>query len=234
MNMSRPAVVLLSGGLDSMGAGGLARERGHRLLALTVDYRQRHRIELAAAEKIARALGAERHVVLPLDLARFGGSALTDDIAVPKGGVGEDIPVTYVPARNTIFLSLALGWAEAAGARDIFIGANALDYSGYPDCRPGFIAAFETLARSATKAGDEGADFKVHAPLMAMTKADIAREAERLGLDAGLSWSCYDPTADARHCGRCDACRLRARGFVEAGLADPTRYAQGPAAEARA
>ncbi len=229
MNAAPLAVVLLSGGLDSMVAGGLARAAGFRLLALTVDYNQRHRIELQAAARIAAQLGAERHVVLPLDLTRFGGSALTAAIDVPKDGVEEGvIPITYVPARNTIFLSLCLGWAEAAGARDLFIGVNALDYSGYPDCRPDFIAAFETMANLATKAGVEGEGFTVHTPLMAMTKADIAREAARLGLDAGMSWSCYDPTPDGRHCGLCDSCRLRARGFQEAGLADPTRYAEVP------
>ena len=229
MNAAPLAVVLLSGGLDSMVAAGLAREAGFRLLALTVDYNQRHRIELEAAARIAARLGAERHVVLPLDLTRFGGSALTDAIAVPKGGVEEGIiPVTYVPARNTIFLSLCLGWAEAAGARDLFIGVNALDYSGYPDCRPDFVAAFEAMANLATKAGVEGEGFTVHTPLIAMTKADIAREAARLGLDAGMSWSCYDPTPDLRHCGLCDSCRLRARGFAEAGLDDPTRYAAAP------
>ncbi|HYJ53086.1 MAG TPA: 7-cyano-7-deazaguanine synthase QueC [Allosphingosinicella sp.] len=224
--MSKRAVVLLSGGLDSMVAAGLAREAGFSLLALTVDYNQRHRIEIDSARRIAATLGAERHIVLPLDLTGFGGSALTADIAVPKSGVEEGvIPVTYVPARNTIFLSLCLGWAEAAGARDLFIGVNALDYSGYPDCRPEFIAAFETMAGLATKAGVEGEAFKVHTPLMAMTKADIAREAARLGLDAGMSWSCYDPTPDLKHCGLCDSCRLRARGFAEAGIADPTDYA---------
>ena len=219
------AVVLLSGGLDSMVAAAHALEQGFTLLALTVDYGQRHRIELEAAARIAARLGAERHIVLPLDLTAFGGSALTADIAVPKEGVGDDIPVTYVPARNTIFLSLALGWAEAAGARDLFIGVNALDYSGYPDCRPEFIAGFEHLAALATKAGTEGAGFRIHAPLLHMSKADIASEAARLGLDAGLSWSCYDPTADGRHCGYCDSCRLRSKGFEEAGLTDPTVYA---------
>jgi 7-cyano-7-deazaguanine synthase len=224
------AIVLLSGGLDSMVTAGLAREAGFRLLALTVDYNQRHRIELEAAARIAGRLGAERHIVIPLDLTRFGGSALTDDIAVPKQGIFEKagkpiIPVTYVPARNTIFLSLCLGWAEAAGVRDIFIGVNALDYSGYPDCRPDFIRAFENLANLATKAGIEGDRFTVHAPLLTMTKADIACEAERLGLDAAMSWSCYDPTPDGKHCGLCDSCRLRSRGFAEAGLPDPTRYA---------
>jgi 7-cyano-7-deazaguanine synthase len=224
-NEKRQAVVLLSGGLDSMVCAGLAREAGFDVLALTIDYNQRHRIELQAAANVAKAVGAVRHIVLPLDLTRFGGSAITDDIAVPKSGVGNDIPVTYVPARNTIFLSLCLGWAEAAGARDMYIGVNALDYSGYPDCRPAFIAAFEALANRGTKAGVEGDGFTVHAPLLHMTKADIAREAARLGLDAGISWTCYDPTPDFKHCGLCDACRLRAKGFEEAGLPDPTRYA---------
>lgn len=219
------AVVLVSGGLDSMVAAAIAREQGYRLLALSVDYNQRHRMELASARRIASALGAVRHVVLPLDLAAFGGSALTDDIAVPKDGVQPGIPVTYVPARNTIFLSLALGWAEAAGARDLFIGVNALDYSGYPDCRPEFIAAFESLAELATKAGVEGSPFRIHAPLQHMTKADIVREAARLGLDAAMSWSCYDPAPGGLHCGTCDSCRLRKKGFEEAGLADPTGYA---------
>ena len=209
-----------------MVTAGLAREAGYRLLTLTVDYNQRHRIELNAAATIARELGAGRHILLPLDLRRFGGSALTDDIDVPKQGVEVDsIPVTYVPARNTIFLSLCLGWAEAAGARDLFIGVNALDYSGYPDCRPEFVAAFEAMANLATKAGVEGDRFRVHTPLIALSKADIVREAARLRLDAGMSWSCYDPTPDLKHCGLCDSCRLRARGFAEAGLADPTDYA---------
>ena len=208
-----------------MVAAGLAREAGFRLLALTVDYNQRHRIEIDAAADIAERLGAERHIILPLDLSRFGGSALTDDIAVPKSGVGDDIPVTYVPARNTIFLSLCLGWAEAAGARDLFIGVNALDYSGYPDCRPEFIAAFEHMANLGTKAGVEGDVFTVHTPLIALSKAEIVREAARLDLDLGLSWSCYDPTPDLRHCGLCDSCRLRAKGFAEAGIPDPTDYA---------
>jgi 7-cyano-7-deazaguanine synthase len=226
--MSSLAVILLSGGLDSMVVAGLAKEAGHRLLALTVDYNQRHRVELDAARTIAAAIGVERHIVLPLDLTGFGGSALTADIAVPKHGVQPGIPVTYVPARNTIFLSLCLGWAEAAGARDLFIGVNALDYSGYPDCRPDFIAAFEAMANLATKAGVEGDRFRVRAPLLAMSKADIAREAARLELDAGMSWSCYDPTPERRHCGLCDSCRLRARGFAEAGLTDPTDYAATP------
>ena len=227
--MSAPlGVVLLSGGLDSMVVAGLARERGFRLLALTVNYNQRHLVELASARRIAVALGAERHVVLPIDLRAFGGSSLTSDEAVPKGGVEPGIPSTYVPARNTIFLSLALGWAEAAGARDLFIGVNALDYSGYPDCRPEFIAAFEGLAELATKAGVEGDPFRIRAPLQNMTKADIVREGARLGLYMGLSWSCYDPTPDELHCGLCDSCRLRSKGFVEAGVPDPTRYADHP------
>jgi len=221
-------VVLISGGLDSMVAGGLAREAGFRLAALTIDYNQRHRIELEAARRVAQALEVERHVVLPLDLSLFGGSALTADIDVPKGGVGEDIPVTYVPARNTIFLSLTLGLAEVVGAEHIYIGVNALDYSGYPDCRPEFIEAFEHMAALATKQGVEGASVKIATPLQYMTKAQIAAEAARLGLDAGMSWSCYDPTPEALHCGLCDSCRLRAKGFAEAGLADPTRYATQP------
>ncbi len=220
----KQAVILLSGGLDSMVCAGLARERGYGVLALTIDYHQRHRVELEAAKAIAAQL-ADRHIILPIDLSEFGGSSLTDDtIAVGKEGVGEGIPLTYVPARNTVFLSLALAWAEAAGSRDLFVGVNALDYSGYPDCRPDFIDAFQALANQATRAGVEGAGFTVHAPLQHMTKADIAREAARLGLDAGISHSCYDPAPDGGACGRCDACRLRAKGFAEAGLPDPTRY----------
>ena len=224
----KSAVVLLSGGLDSMVCAALARETGFEVLALTIDYHQRHRVELEAARRIAADL-ADRHLVLPIDLSAFGGSALTADIDVPKDGVGAGadggIPVTYVPARNTVFLSLALAMAEAAGARDLFVGVNALDYSGYPDCRPEFVAAFEELANRATKAGVEGERITVHAPLLHMTKADIAREAARLGLDAGMSHSCYDPAADGGACGSCDACRLRAKGFADAGLPDPTRYA---------
>lgn len=228
MTQNSIAVALISGGLDSMVAAASAREAGHRLLALSVDYNQRHHIELAAARRIAHQLGAERHVVMPMDLRAFGGSALTAEIDVPKGGVGDDIPVTYVPARNTIFLSLALGWAEAAGARDLYIGVNALDYSGYPDCRPEFIAGFEKLAELATKAGVEGQPFRIHAPLQDMTKADIIREGMRLGLDLGVSWSCYDPAPGGLHCGLCDSCRIRARGFEEAGVPDPTKYATKP------
>ena len=206
-----------------MVCAALAREAGFGVLALTIDYNQRHRVELDAARQIAGQL-ADRHVVLQLDLAAFGGSALTSDVAVPKDRLGDGIPVTYVPARNMIFLSLAVGFAEAEGARDLFIGVNALDYSGYPDCRPEFVTAFEALANLATKAGVEGQGLRIHAPLLAMTKADIAREANRLGLDAGLSHSCYDPASDGRHCGHCDACLLRAKGFADAGLADPTLY----------
>jgi 7-cyano-7-deazaguanine synthase len=219
----KSAIVLLSGGLDSMVCAALAREAGFEVTALTVDYGQRHRVELDAARAVAAKL-ADRHIVLPLDLRAFGGSALTGDIDVPKDGVGEGIPVTYVPARNTIFLSLALGLGEASGARDIYVGVNALDYSGYPDCRPQFIDEFQRLANVATKAGVEGEGFTIHAPLLHMTKADIAREAQRLSLDAGLSHSCYDPV-EGRHCGKCDACRLRAKGFADAGLEDPTVYA---------
>ena len=209
-----------------MVVAGLAKEAGYDLIALTIDYNQRHRIELESAAKIARHLDAIEHIILPLDLTRFGGSALTADIDVPKGGVEENaIPVTYVPARNTIFLSLCLGLAEARGARDLWIGVNALDYSGYPDCRPEFIRSFETMANLATKAGVEGDGFSVHTPLLHMSKADIAAEAARLGLDAGMSWSCYDPTPDSKACGRCDSCRLRAKGFADAGLTDPTVYA---------
>ena len=208
-----------------MVSAALATEAGFRVNALTIDYNQRHRREIDAAAVIAASLGAVRHVVLPLDLRCFGGSALTDDIEVPKGGVGDDIPVTYVPARNLVFLSLTLAWAEALGAHDIFIGVNALDYSGYPDCRPEFIAGFERLADLATKDGAEGRGFRIHAPLQHMSKADIAREASRLGLDAGMSWSCYDPQPDGRACGLCDSCRLRRAGFAAAGLVDPTDYA---------
>ncbi len=220
----RIAVVLLSGGLDSMVSAAIARERGFELCALTIDYGQRHRIEIEAAREIAKRLGCIRHEILQLDLRAFGGSALTDEIDVPLEGVGEDIPVTYVPARNIVFLSLTLAWAEAVGARDIFIGVNALDYSGYPDCRPEFIAAFEEMARLGTRAGVESDPFRIVAPLQHMTKADIAREAHRLGLDPAMSWSCYAPTVDGRACGLCDSCRLRQKGFSEAGLQDGTDY----------
>jgi 7-cyano-7-deazaguanine synthase len=223
---AKSAVVLLSGGLDSMVCAALAREAGFGVLALTIDYHQRHRIELEAAKRIAAIL-ADRHIILPLDLSAFGGSALTDDIDVPKGGMGNSIPVTYVPARNTVFLSLALAWAEASGARDLFVGVNALDYSGYPDCRPEFITAFAELANLATKAGTEGEPFTIHAPLQFLAKADIAREAHRLGLDPAMSWSCYDPQPDGRACGLCESCRLRRAGFASAGLDDGLDYAAG-------
>ncbi len=230
MSFEKPiAVALISGGLDSMVAAGRAREAGFRLAALTIDYNQRHRVELDAARRVAQALGVERHIVMPLDLSLFGGSALTADIAVPKEGVGVGIPITYVPARNTIFLSLTLGLAEVVGARHIYIGVNALDYSGYPDCRPEFIAAFEAMATLGTKAGVEGDPFRVRTPLQHMTKAQIVTEATRLGLDLGLSWSCYDPSHFPDHCGLCDSCRLRVKGFAEAGVPDPTRYAATPA-----
>jgi len=215
------AVVLLSGGLDSTTAAAMMQAQGYRLLALTIDYNQRHRIELQHAAKVAQALHVERHITLPLDLRSFGGSALTADIDVPKTGVGlhqnGGIPVTYVPARNTIFLSICLGWAEAAGATDLVIGVNALDYSGYPDCRPEFIAAFEALAHTATRNGG----FKIHTPLAQMTKADIVHAAAKVAAPLNLTWSCYDPTPEGRPCHECDSCRLRAKGFAEAGLPDP-------------
>lgn len=220
------AVVLLSGGLDSMVAAALAREQGYTLAALTVDYGQRHVREIESARFIANRLGVERHVILPLDLRCFGGSALTDAIAVPKDGVGGSIPVTYVPARNLVFLSLTTAFAESWGARHIFIGVNALDYSGYPDCRPEFIASFAETARLGTKQGVEGAPFVIHAPLQHMSKADIACEAERLALDPAWSWSCYDPQAEGIACGECDSCRLRRKGFAESGVVDTTPYAR--------
>ena len=221
-----PAVVLLSGGLDSMVTAAIARERGHAVHALTIDYGQRHIRELQSARAIAEKLEVARHVELPLDLRRFGGSALTDDIDVPKSGIGNEIPVTYVPARNLVFLALTTAFAETVSARSIFIGVNALDYSGYPDCRPEFIASFAETARLGTKQGVEGMPFAIEAPLQNMTKADIARECERLGLDPAWSWSCYDPLPDGRACGRCDSCRLRRKGFAEAGLVDTTPYGE--------
>lgn len=218
------AIVLLSGGLDSMVTAAIARERGHEVHALTIDYGQRHACELQAARRIAERLALTRHIELPLNLRLFGGSALTDDIAVPKGGLGGDIPVTYVPARNLVFLALTTAFAEASGASDIFIGVNALDYSGYPDCRPEFIASFAETARLGTRQGVEGAPFIIHAPLQEMSKAEIARQCHRLGLDPGWSWSCYDPTPAGLACGGCDSCRLRRKGFAEAGLVDTTPY----------
>ena len=224
-NDPRPiAVVLLSGGLDSMVTAALAKESGFAVHALSVDYGQRHRLELSSARKIAKLLELENHFEIALDLTTFGGSALTDGIDVPKGGVGDDIPVTYVPARNLVFLALTTACAEAAGSRDVFIGVNALDYSGYPDCRPEFIASFAETARLGTKAGVEGTPFTIHAPLQHMTKSDIASECARLGLDPSWSWSCYDPTPAGEACGLCDSCRLRKKGFAEAGITDSTRY----------
>lgn len=211
-----------------MVTAGLARETGFAIQALTIDYGQRHRREIAAAGLIAERIGVARHVVLPLDLRQFGGSALTSDMVVPKAGVGADIPITYVPARNLIFLSLTVGFAEALGSSDIFIGVNALDYSGYPDCRPEFIASFTETARLATRAGVEGSPFTIHTPLQHMGKAEIAAEAGRLGLDPAWSWSCYDPAPDGRACGLCDSCRLRLKGFAEAGLKDGLEYAARP------
>ena len=226
------AVVLLSGGLDSATVLAIARAEGYETYALSFRYGQRHTVELEAAARVATALGAKVHRIAEMDLRWIGGSALTADIAVPKDRpadhMGHDIPVTYVPARNALFLTLALAWGEVLGARAIFAGMNALDYSGYPDCRPEFLRAFEELARLGTKAGVEGAGFKVHAPLISMSKADIIRRGSELGVDYALTHSCYDPVGacDAvRACGRCDSCLLRRKGFVEAGVADPTRYA---------
>jgi 7-cyano-7-deazaguanine synthase len=218
------AVVLLSGGLDSATVLAIARDRGYACHALSFDYGQRHDAELQASKRVAQALGAAEHKVLSLDLGSIGGSALTDtNIAVPEES-SEGIPVTYVPARNTIFLSLALGWAEVLEAGSIFIGVNAVDYSGYPDCRPGFIHAFENLANLATKAGVEGEGFRIQAPLLHMSKGEIIRTGMDLGLDYGLTVSCYQADGQGRACGNCDSCRLRAQGFAEAGLADPTCY----------
>ncbi|MBV6796392.1 7-cyano-7-deazaguanine synthase QueC [Xanthomonas euvesicatoria] len=220
----KKAVVLLSGGMDSAAVIALAQEQGFAVYALSVRYGQRHTSELDAAARVAAAQGVVAHKVVDVDLRSIGGSALTDDIDVPDAG-GDGIPVTYVPARNTIMLSLALGWAEVVGADDLFCGVNAVDYSGYPDCRPEFVRAFEVLANLATKAGVEGAGLRVHAPLQFLSKADIVREGVRLGVDFGLTVSCYRADADGRACGHCDACRLRAAGFADAGVPDPTHYA---------
>ncbi|WP_017162650.1 7-cyano-7-deazaguanine synthase QueC [Xanthomonas phaseoli] len=220
----KKAVVLLSGGMDSAAVIALAQEQGFAVYALSVRYSQRHTSELDAAARVAAAQGVIAHKVVDVDLRSIGGSALTDDIDVPDAG-GDGIPVTYVPARNTIMLSLALGWAEVVGANDLFCGVNAVDYSGYPDCRPEFVRAFEVLANLATKAGVEGAGLRVHAPLQFLSKADIVREGVRLGVDLGLTVSCYRADADGRACGHCDACRLRAAGFADAGVPDPTHYA---------
>ena len=218
------AVVLLSGGLDSATTLDMARASGFEVFALSVHYGQRHEAELLAASRVASALGAREHRVMRVDLAGIGGSALTDSTLVIPEKAGAGIPITYVPARNTMMLALALGWAEVLGARDIFIGVNAVDYSGYPDCRPEFIAAFEHLARLATKAGVEGERFEIHAPLLEMSKAEIVREGLRLGVDYSMTVSCYQANEEGLACGRCDSCRLRAAGFAQAGVADPTRY----------
>ena len=226
----KKAVVLLSGGLDSTTVLAIAKSEGFEVFALTMEYGQRHAVEVEAARRIARRFGVARHVVMPIDLREFGGSALTADIDVPKDrpidDMGHGIPITYVPARNTIFLSFALAWAEALGARDLFIGVNALDYSGYPDCRPEFVAAFERLANLATRAGVEGERFRVHTPLIALSKAETIRRGRDLGVDFALTTSCYDPLPDGTACGRCDACLLRLKGFAENQLADPRAYAK--------
>ncbi|HDQ45982.1 MAG TPA: 7-cyano-7-deazaguanine synthase QueC [bacterium] len=224
----KKAVVLVSGGLDSATAFAVARSEGFECFALSFRYGQRHGIELDAAARVARTLGAAEHLVLELDLGRIGGSALTGAIAVPKDRDAADraggIPVTYVPARNTLFLAYALAWAEVIGARDIFIGVNAVDYSGYPDCRPEYIEAFERLAALATKAGVEGARFRIRTPLIRMSKPEIIRTGIGLGVDYGMTFSCYDPAPDGRACGRCDSCSIRKKGFAEADIPDPTRY----------
>lgn len=226
----RRAVVLLSGGLDSTTVAAIALSQGYSVYAMSFRYGQRHQIELAAAERIANAMGVEKHVVVDIDLRTFGGSALTEDIEVPKHdevtSIGDDIPITYVPARNTIFLSFALAWAEVLDSRDIFIGVNALDYSGYPDCRPEYIAAFQQMARLATKAGVEGHGVTIHAPLIHLTKGQIIQRGLQLGVDYGLTTSCYDPRPDGSACGHCDSCLLRRRGFADNGISDPIRYAE--------
>jgi 7-cyano-7-deazaguanine synthase len=229
--MSRKAVILLSGGLDSATAAAIALDEGFELYALSIDYGQRHRFELEAAARVAASLGVKRHVMLRIDLTQFGGSALTAAIDVPKARSREEmeagIPITYVPARNTVFLSLALAYAEVTGAADIFLGVNAIDYSGYPDCRPEFVSAFERLANLATKAGVEGSlQFKIHTPLIQMTKAQIILRGAELGVDYSLTHSCYDPGPSGRPCGACDSCILRRQGFAEAGLIDPLEHGE--------
>jgi len=222
----KPAVCLLSGGLDSATCLAIARRERYKCYALSFDYGQRHRAELQAAARLATSLGAAGHRVISIDLRAFGGSALTADIAVPKTGVDDGIPVTYVPARNTVFLSFALAWAEVLSSSDVFIGVNAIDYSGYPDCRPEFIRAFETMANLATKSGVEGrTHLKIHAPLIRLSKCEIIKLGGELGVDFRLTHSCYDPDAQGRSCGLCDSCRLRLKGFADAGLADPLEYA---------
>ncbi|GAW68667.1 7-cyano-7-deazaguanine synthase [Geoanaerobacter pelophilus] len=222
--MQKKAVILYSGGLDSTTCLAIAKEQGFAPYALSFSYGQRHQQELEVAKRNARPMGAVDHLLVEFDLRKMGGSALTSDIEVPKEGVGEEIPVTYVPARNTIFLSFALGWAETLDCFDIFIGVNALDYSGYPDCRPEFIAAYETMANLATKAGVEGRRLKIHTPLISLTKAEIIQKGLSLGVDYSRTHSCYDPAEDGAACGRCDSCRLRLKGFTEAGVTDPVRY----------
>jgi len=222
---TKPAVCLLSGGLDSATCLAIARSQGYRCYALSFNYGQRHRLELEAAARVALSLGAAEHRVVSIDLRAFGGSALTDNIEVPKTGVGEGIPVTYVPARNTVFLSFALAWAEVLSSSDVFIGVNAIDYSGYPDCRPEFIAAFENMANLATKSGVEGrTHLKIHAPLIQLSKCEIIQLGARLGVDFALTHSCYDPDGLGRSCGLCDSCRLRLKGFADSGLTDPIEY----------
>jgi 7-cyano-7-deazaguanine synthase len=226
MKSAKPAVCLVSGGLDSAVSLAIARRDGYECYALSFDYGQRHRAELQAAARVAASLGAVEHRVITIDLRAFGGSALTADIAVPKTGVGREIPITYVPARNTVFLSFALAWAEVLSSWDIFVGVNAIDYSGYPDCRPEFIAAFEHMANLATKAGVEGrAHLEIHAPLIRLSKAEIIELGSDLGVDFGITRSCYDPDAQGRACGLCDSCRIRRKGFADAGLIDPIEYA---------
>jgi len=221
----KPAVCLLSGGLDSATCLAIARREGYRCHAISFDYGQRHRAELEAAKRVAASLEAAEHRVVSIDLRAFGGSALTADIAVPKGGVGQGIPVTYVPARNTVFLSLALAWAEVLSSSDVFVGVNAIDYSGYPDCRPEFIAAFENMSNLATKAGVEGrTKMTIHTPLIRLTKSEIIKLGANLGVNFRLTHSCYDPDDRGRACGLCDSCRLRLKGFAEAGLHDPIEY----------
>jgi 7-cyano-7-deazaguanine synthase len=231
--MSQPAIVLLSGGLDSATTAAIARSAGFALHALSIDYGQRHRFELAAAARVARSLGVAKHVTLKLDLASFGGSALTSELAVPKDRPRDEmehgIPITYVPARNTVFLSLALAFAESCGAADLFIGVNAVDYSGYPDCRPEYFAAYSRLAELATRAGVEGARLTIHTPLIGLTKAEIVTLGLSLGVDYGLTSTCYDPAPDGAACGHCEACLLRLKGFEQAGLPDPARYQAQPA-----
>lgn len=227
--MSKRAVILYSGGLDSTTCMAIARAEGFAPYAISFAYGQRHSVELELARKHARQLGAVDHLLVDFDYRKVGGSALTADIEVPKDGVGSDIPVTYVPARNTIFLSFALGWAEVLGSFDIFIGVNALDYSGYPDCRPEYIAAFETMANLATKTGVEGKKLSIHTPLIALTKAEIIKKGLALGVDYAKTHSCYDPAPAGEACGRCDSCRLRLKGFAEAGLSDPAKYVTGGA-----